>query len=287
MKTIVVSKPKNDSLISQLASLYLTFKGTAITEDLNFDLSQLNFVCPFLILPACSYISTTKNSSFSIGENSKIRSYLETVKFPKGVSSVSEFQKQTQKTKNYIPISVLQREEPSKREQLESLFSALVYKTINKAGIKGITNSIYYPITELVANIFEHSKQNKGFIFGQFYQNINSLDICIVDRGRGLATAYQEENKLVLSDENAIVEVMEGNSTKPDKDRGYGVRTSKRVVCEALGGEFILISGSAALVSAQKRERLVSLPSFSWKGVIIAYRIPIPQQPIDISPYLE
>lgn len=286
MRTIVIPKPNSDSFVNQLASLYTVFKGATMNEDLSFDLSQLSFTYPFLILPICSYINTT-NSSFSIGDGSRIKSYLETIRFPKGVSSVSEFQKQTHKTKNYIPISVLQREEPSKREQLESLFSTLVYKTINKAGIEGIMNSIYYPITELVTNIFEHSKQDKGFIFGQFHQNINALDICIVDRGRGLAMAYQEEKELVLSDENAIAEVMEGNSIKPDKERGYGVRTSKNVVCKALGGQFILISGSAALASEQGRERLVSLPEFSWKGVVIAYRIPIPQQPIDISPYLE
>lgn len=286
MRDVSVPKLKSIALVSQLGSLYETFKNASPNEDLNFDLNQLTFTCPLLTLPICSYLKTTK-STHSIGNSSEIKSYLDVIEFPNGVNSVSEFSAQTQKEKNYIPISILHREKPVERERLESLFENMVYKTIDKSGVEGIGNVIYYPISELVANIFDHSKDDKGFVFGQFYQKLNFLDICIVDRGRGLATAYKQEKNLDLSDEAAIIEAVKGNSTKPDKERGYGVRTSKRVVCEALGGEFIIVSGSNALVSSGKRERIVSLPGFSWQGVIIAYRIPAPKHPIDISPYLE
>ncbi len=286
MREVLIPKLKNPSLISQLSSLYETFKNVPKDENLNFNLDQLIFTGPLLTLPICSYIKTT-GSTYSINDASNIKSYLNTIKFPNGVNSVSEFARQIQKTKNYIPISILHKENPMERERLESLFANMVYKTVDKTGIEGIGNVIYYPISELVANIFDHSKDDKGFIYSQFYPTLNSLDICIVDRGRGLTAAYKQEKNRDLSDENAIAEVMMGNSTKPDKERGYGVRTSKQVVCEALGGEFILLSGSSALVSAKKRERLIALPNFFWQGVIIAYRIPIPTNPIDISPYLE
>ncbi len=92
---------------------------------------------------------------------------------------------------------------------------------------------------------------------------------------------------LDVTDEVAITEVMKGNSTKADKERGYGVRTSKRVVCECLKGEFILISGSAGLFSKNNSEKLVSLPNFNWQGVIVSYRIPKPTDVVDISAYLE
>ncbi len=80
---------------------------------------------------------------------------------------------------------------------------------------------------------------------------------------------------------------MKGNSVKKDKDRGDGVRTSKDVVCKALkGGGFILISGSYALVSIGKREKLVSLHNFYWQGVIVAYRIPKPTGYVDYLKYI-
>jgi len=172
------------------------------------------------------------------------------------------------------------------RERLEALFSEKIYETLGS--ISGAQNAVCYPIAELATNIFEHSKKDLGFIFGQFYPKKDYLDICIVDCGRGFARAYKEEKELDLTDEKALIEAMEGNSVKKDKERGYGIRTSKNVVCNALkGGGFILISGSCALVSVGQRERLVSLPNFYWKGSIIAYRIPKPTGPIDIYQYLE
>ena len=154
--------------------------------------------------------------------------------------------------------------------------------------IPGAQNAVCYPIAELVTNIFEHSKKDTGFIFGQFYPNKNYLDICIVDCGRGFSGAYREEKGLKLSDSSAISEVMKGNSVKPEKERGYGIWTSKRIICDALdGGGFIMISGSAGLISENKRENLVSFPNFYWQGVIIAYRIPVPRGPVDISSFIE
>jgi hypothetical protein len=161
----------------------------------------------------------------------------------------------------------------------------MVYSVLGS--VAGAQNAVHYPITELVTNIFDHSKQDKGFIFGQFYPKKNYLDICIVDCGRGLAKTYEEEKGLKLSDADSIVEVLKGHSTKPSVERGYGVRTSKKVVCECLGGEFVLLSGSSALVASGKDQKIVDLPGFYWQGVVVAYRIPKPLGPVDISPYLE
>lgn len=62
----------------------------------------------------------------------------------------------------------------------------------------------------------------------------------------------------------------------------------KKIICEVLnGGGFILMSGSAGLVVQGQKDRLVSFPKFYWQGVIVAYRIPKPAGPLDISPFLE
>ena len=80
---------------------------------------------------------------------------------------------------------------------------------------------------------------------------------------------------------------MRGISTKSGIERGYGVRSSKDIVRKALKGEFVYLSGSVSLVSIPTKERLVSLPGFYWRGVIIAYRIPTPKKAIEITPFLE
>lgn len=284
MKNIVIPKPKNESLLAQLGSLYNVFKGVNFGEKLEFDLSSLNWTIPFLILPISAYINETQ-SKFKIDQCS-IKPYLEKIRFPNGVNSTSSFQRQIQKYKTYIPISVLNKEEKIGREKLESILEEKIYKTLGN--VSEARSAIWYPISELITNIFEHSKKDSGFIFVQFYPNKGYLDICIVDCGRGFAKTYEEERGLKFSDAYAISEVMKGNSVKKDKERGYGVRTSKDVVCKALkGGGFIMISGSCAFVSIGEKEKLVSLPNFYWQGVIIAYRIPKPTGFIDYFKYLE
>jgi len=284
MRSIIIPKPTNESLVAQLGSLYHAFKSVKSGEKLEFDLCLLKWACPLLILPISAYINET-GSKLKMDE-CEIKSYLDKMSFPNGVNSITTFQKQAQKHKTFIPISVLSKEEKVGRERLASLFEEKIYKVMGN--VSGARSAVWYPISELITNIFEHSKKESGFLFGQFYPKKEYLDICIVDCGRGFANTYKQEKGLDLTDEQAITEAMRGNSVKKDKERGYGIRTSKRVVCEALkGGGFILISGSCALVSSKQGDRLVSLPNFYWQGAIVSYRIPKPTGNIDYLKYTE
>jgi len=283
MKEVIVPKTKGDALVNQLGSLYETLKSLKLGEKVKFNLSGLDWTCPLLVLPLSAYINDT-GSSFETS-NTRVGSYLSAISFPGGIRTVTSFRRKVQSNKTYVPISVPKRDNNIERERLETLFMQMLNEIL-KAG-KGTASAIYQPVGELVTNIFEHSKRDEGYIFGQFYPKKNYLDICIVDRGRGLSKAYKEEKGLSFSDQRAIAEAMRGNSTKPNKERGYGLRTSKRIVCEAMGGGFILITGTSALVSVGKKEQTVQLPNFYWQGVAIAYRIPRPTGPIDIYPYLE
>ncbi len=277
----VIQNPKQDSLPAQLIALYETFKNINPNELITFDLSRVAWFSPLLLLPISAYAHSTSSQIIYPPD----RSYLNTIQFPQGMESSSELQSQDQIRKNYIPISVLRQDSGADRDRFISVFSNLVLKAV---GLKsGLGNPIVYTISELTTNIFEHSKQKEGYIFAQFYPQKGFLDLCIIDRGRGLARAYQEENGLTLSDREAINEVMKGISTKPGHERGYGVRTSKDMVCQGLGGEFILVSGSAALMVTKQSAKVVTLPYFNWPGVIIAYRIPRTAVKVDITPYLE
>ncbi|MDP2586668.1 MAG: hypothetical protein Q8P32_02755 [Candidatus Komeilibacteria bacterium] len=284
MKNITIEKPTNDSLPAQLLSLYNAFKNVKDGEDLEFDLNKLVWVSPLLVLPISAYISST-NSRCNL-DNCSVKDYLNIINFPKGIESVSALELAIQINKNYIPVGKLRKDLGIDRQRLESMFSKMIFKVVDTSA-EGARSAIYYPIEELVGNIFEHSKKEEGFIFGQYYPKKEYLDICIVDRGRGLKGSYKEEQKIDLTDEEAINRVMSGHSVKSDVERGYGVRTSKRVVCEGLGGSFILLSGSMALISSQNKDKIVELPGFYWQGVIVAYRIPKPIKSIDISKYVE
>jgi len=278
MRSVKVADPRGESLLDQLVSLYLTFKN--VHGDVIFDLSRVRWLFPILILPIASYIHDT-NSDFSPPLKTEVESYLRFVKFPEGVSSVREMRR----GENYIPLTLLKKENPVERTRLQGEFLEMIYKVLNPS--VDVKNAIYYPIEELVENIFQHSERNEGHVFAQYYPTKEFLDLCIVDRGIGLAKSYKKGKGLNVSDEEAIEMALEGYSVKPEESRGYGIRTSKRVVCEGLDGEFVLVSGGAALYSSKYKNVVYDLPDFYWRGVIVAYRIPKPKGPVDIYPLLE
>jgi hypothetical protein len=273
-----VERAQNENFTNQLIALYRTFRGIQPNQPVSFDFSLTTWVHPLLILPIGAHLQTAGGN---ITSSSAIGNYLSAIHFPNGVSTIDTLEQ----SKSYIPIGVLQRQAEVGRDRLESAFLQLLSKAIGDE--PGSRNAIYYPISELTTNIFDHSHSDTGWILAQWYPNKKYLDLCIVDRGRGLAATYQEELGLTLNDNEAIRKALAGVSTKKEKERGYGVRTSKNVVCKALGGSFTLISGNAAYLVEQHEEKMVRLPDFNWPGVIISYRIPQPTGSIDIMPYLE
>lgn len=280
MKNIIISQPKTDSLINQIVAFYQIFSKIKQNEKVNFDLTNLNWIYPFLILPVSAYIRKS-DSEYIPPLDDNVLSYLNIINFPGGVNSVSAFNKFS----NYIPISLLKNKDSAGREQLETLFSKMVYKTLKS--VPGTENAVYLPIAELVTNIFEHSGENEGWIFAQLYPKKKFLDLCILDCGRGLSKTYLQEKSLKISDLEAVKLAMTGHSVKSGIERGYGIRCSKKVICDGFGGDFVIISGDAGLFSINGEEKLVQFPSLKWQGVIIVYRIPQPKKAIDINSYLE
>lgn len=257
MKTIIIPQATNDSFIEVLRTLYLTLQNTTAQESYKFDLEQCQWVHPLLVLPLSAFINVS-GSTYLLDGKTASGSYLNTICFPQGISALSPLQHyaQSNATKSYTPISVLKQDmSEQEREKLQTQFDHMILQVLQPA--VGAANAVYYPLSELVTNIFDHSYSNQGYLFGQYYSTKQFLDICIVDTGRGLVQNYVEEKGLNFTDEQAIQEALQGHSTKPSKERGFGVRTSKDVVCKAL------------------------------EGVIIAYRIPRPTTLVDITPFLE
>lgn len=283
MKTIKIQIPKNSKWISNLSTLYNIFKGLKPNEQVTFDLSNMSWCAPSLILPIAAYLDHN-HGYYVFSKNQNINDYLKTIHFPVGLHKVSQFSKWNIKN-TFTPISVLVSNNINERQKLIDAFLSLFDHLV--APIEGKKNAIYYPISELVANIIEHSHTEKGFVFGQYYPKKGFLDVAIVDCGRGLAQSFQKEKGVKVSDAEAISQVMSGVSTKDENERGYGVHTSIDIICEGMKGDFALITGSCAYVNSNKKIQLINLPGFYWQGVIITYRIPKPTAPIDITPYLE
>jgi len=278
MAIIKVIQPEQSGIFDQLHSLYETFKQIDSSEKNLFDLSEITRLSPLLVTALSIYIAENK-SDFILPADTNFKSYLNEIQFPKGIDTIENI---SLNRKNFSPLSFI-RKSPGRDKFLYS-FLNLIYQLIGE--IEGMKTAFYYPLTELIENIFEHSKKNYGCVFGQIYEEDQTLEICIADTGRGIKGSYKEELNLNLSDEEAIGLCLKGESTK-DYDRGYGVHTSKRVICEGFKGDFILLSGQAVYAASGNEDFMPPLPGFNWKGVIIVYRIPYTERIVNIHQYLE
>lgn len=272
MPIIQINQTKDLSINQELLELYKTLKELK-WKKVDFDLSNWKWVSPFFTTALAAYIKQTNSKVVTLATDPKISNYLETIGFPLGATIPSV------NLSTFIPISILQKDQPDQREKMTTQFLQIINTVLNPA--PGSANALSYPVAELIDNVFEHSKKDFGFIFGQYYKSKNFLEICICDTGRGIAGSYFQEEGLQLSDTEAIQKALAGDSTK-SSERGYGIRTSIKVVCEGLGGQFCLLSGNSFVIANSTQQYISHFPDFSWKGTIITYRIPRPQHKIDI-----
>lgn len=78
-----------------------------------------------------------------------------------------------------------------------------------------ILNGIKYMIAEIVDNIIEHSHSAEGYIFAQYYPTHGYIDNGISTKNRPNA-----------------------------ENRGYGIKTSKRMLVDGLGGQYMMLSAT-------------------------------------------
>lgn len=104
-----------------------------------------------------------------------------------------------------------------------------------------VTTPISYFLSELIDNIYEHSGSPDGYLFSQYFEREQCINLCIADQGITIPGSYKRSNLYQQEIDNDPAEALrlanEGRSTKnrPEtENRGYGISTSKRMLVEGL-----------------------------------------------------
>ncbi len=139
-----------------------------------------------------------------------------------------------------------------------------------------MSSAMKYLLSEITGNIFYHAGHGTGFLVAQFDHNNRFLDITIADTGRGLRGTYVLSGKhMPKNDTEALRLALDGHSAKAEKHRGFGIRTSRRMVVEGLGGQFLLWSGASMLIDNATGASIAELTDgTSLPGCFFALRIP-------------
>lgn len=246
------------------------------------DFSHARFVTPTFVMPLLVYIKKSAKG-ISIDHTD---GYLNSICFDRlgvssGVMRKSEFAAYLEQfsRKRYIPLISF----PAASDRVEdknNIMSVIESMIVKQAGLKSnIVSGIKYMLGEMVDNISEHSLSDYGYILAQCYPASKYIDICIGDTGRTLLGSYADIlNCEIASDGEAMRAANSGISAKnlPDaENRGYGISTTKKMLVEGMGGQYMMVSGDTVYVNTMSGSGYFELPyKIRFEGTIVALRIP-------------
>ncbi len=269
-------------------------------QSLNDDVIELDFggtqfVSPLFVSALLVYIRHT-DKQINI---TNLKDYLNVIRFSEGLlpdkMRRSEFMATMESfsQKSYIPIvnfPVTNTDEGVKNVVLSTI-EELIVRQLHID--KNVSEGLKYFISELVDNITEHSRSERGYIFAQAYPKKGYLDLCISDCGISILGSYKQSVK--YSEIDSDIEAMKAANKRisaknyPEaENRGYGIYTSKRALIEGLNGSFLMVSGNAVYLKNQLNDRLLSFPEYlRLNGTIVALRIPYQNPNFMMSNYWE
>ncbi|MCU0318450.1 MAG: hypothetical protein MUE88_00010 [Flavobacteriales bacterium] len=254
----------------------------------HLDLSHCRFLSPLLICGAAALVKDQQERGVASQApatclDPQMRSYLELIRFPTGYSEVDASYDTKRllallRGRTYVPLITfpVTAAPDSGREDLIQAVEDLM---VRQCGLRGqMLMAVKYLISELVGNISYHAGHGTGFLFAQYYPNGHYLDLAIADTGQGLRASYiaSPKHEDPGSDPEALRMALEGRSTKDQAvSRGYGIRTSRRMLVEGLGGSFFFWSGDALLLNNATRDTIYELKDgTTFPGCFLALRVP-------------
>jgi len=163
-----------------------------------------------------------------------------------------------------------------------------LYKLGDNGAKFGGEAAFKYILNELVDNIYEHSKFTEAFVMAQTYPKIKFIEICFFDNGITIPGSFNKTGKRV-DDTTAIAEAINGESTKPGTERGYGLGSSIQLATKGLNGQVLIVSAGAAIQFNECQTPTVFdlTEQKRLNGTLVSVKIPFTDEQVDIYPYVE
>lgn len=263
----------------EMVNSYLRFCAyrEKFTLEKHIDLEDAEWFYPTTLLPLAEFIKEHKDTKRTMPSNKITKKY---------ISTIMGGPKANAKFLSYCPIVNLPIPKDGAEKALEPL-----YEVQHNGRYCGGGNAFKYMIGELFDNIYQHSSFTQAFVMAQRYPRLRFTEICVFDNGITIPGSFKQSGKPITPDVQAIARALQGATTK-DGERGYGLGTCTMIATVPLKGEIMVVSGSGLvhLSSHGKQPLMLDLSSqrnLHLGGTLVSLRIPINQESIDISKYLE
>ena len=247
----------------ELIRSYLNFCNyrKKFNTDGKIDLSSEKWFYPTTLLPLGNFIHNNPSISYIPPLDNNVKKYL-----------LLMITGQVSEGASYIPI--LQRKVITKED------SSMIYDLVSEKCNTNDKNTFMYFISELAANVAEHSLCDNSLFMAQQYIKKRFTEIAFFDNGITIAGSLRRNDKGEdKSDQELIVEAIHGLSSKSEGSRGRGLGSSINIIINLLKGEVFIASGKGAFYLSKDEEREYSYilnEEQELNGTLISFRIPFP-----------
>ncbi|MCK9150480.1 ATP-binding protein [Methanobacterium alcaliphilum] len=227
--------------------------------DNDWFVTSYPFLYPTTLMPLLEYIVS---NDLRVRFHPNVAGYVKTI-LPKNTSNKS-ISKRT-----YIQIAMLRPGYVGGTSVLDEVIHLLSKQY-------GGLDSLYYLLSELTSNIYDHSEFTKAFIMAQEYPKKEFTEICIYDNGISIPQCFQNHGFDSSSDANYIHQAINGKSTKKeDTGRGYGINSSTRMVIDGFDGEMFIASRNGAIqITKEKMLGYKCEGMYELEGTLVSMRLP-------------
>lgn len=252
-----------------------------------WDFHDVSFLHPFFLAPLAIFRHQAVQDIRCVNISLQMQSYLNGIHFDRLLHFENATREAAEQVmaqyadRNYIPLCSFSMTDGNKDAFCSIARNIIVRQT--RVGLT-VNTPISYFLSELIDNIYEHSGSPDGYLFSEYLESNQSINLCIADNGITIPGNYQRtglyQQEIDGNPAEALRLANEGRSTKnrPEtENRGYGISTSKRMLVEGLGGSFFMLSGSAFhRYESHSLNYYANISRFfHWDGTLIMLRIPV------------
>lgn len=174
---------------------------------------------------------------------------------------------------------------PRQSELFNEMYNTIL-KVCKRGKNLGGINAFPYVLEELTNNMYDHAGFSFAYVMIQRYPKKGFVEIVFVDNGRTIPGSYESVGIKCSEDNKYLQKALQGESTKKEIERGFGLGTSLNLVCEVIGGQMFIISREACMLADSSSKRFLNIPpEYNYQGTLITIRLPYPAQDVSTGDF--
>ena len=160
-------------------------------------------------------------------------------------------------------------------DKINSYIFDLIDEILISINFNGDKQSFNFICSEILMNIYKHSKFKNSVILCQNFKEDGLIDICFFDDGITIPGSFEKINLNFNSDYEAIINAINGQTSDKEKENfhGRGLNTVVSITTLAFEEEILILSRKGICLLNKHNIKMFNENSLSINGTLILIRI--------------